>query len=430
VSTYDHTSVYQGELDFAFYAPTELCPLNKADLQKAIAKAKDRNPPGVFAILSKSDSDQQLAGYLGFKTGGMFKMWVETKLPLVLGQWVESRRHGFGCDLKTFDNHDWNTKTMFDILQEMTEKEVEFITGDDFPVTSEQLGVTKQSDKPGYYSWLWSIHRLITSYSDHFPDDKPQNSTPLHTPENWYRGILVLRAYWLKAKTPQARDRKRGYAASVAYKPRMLGDVDVEEIELDPTAEYALARQQHYLRQKRDAEATNLDEEHGLDLESDESGIARQNKAVSAITDFQKMLNPTGDVTSEAKKRASTARLNFTPEQLRRWIADMNADLFKSMTSTKEVEGSFAKDANNTVFNKVVHFADEEESLRTGSGFFKRTTDEEAQAEFKAISEQVSSNSSEPISFEDACRRHNLDPRDIQVPGITLQPYPHQILGK
>ncbi|KAM3069742.1 hypothetical protein ACMFMG_010451 [Clarireedia jacksonii] len=114
--------------------------------------------------------------------------------------------------------------------------------------------------------------------------------------------------------------------------------------------------------------AQDEEEEEEMDTELDDSVASQQKKAVKTIENLHQLLNPTGDVSSAARKCSSITRPDFTKEQFERWIAEMNVNLVKYMSVGGKVEGSFAKDAKNAVLKKVIHFADELESMRNWKG--------------------------------------------------------------
>ncbi|CAD6448880.1 0b3dcad3-d160-47d2-a6ed-65fa2d78d0c6 [Sclerotinia trifoliorum] len=340
------------EINFGFYKAVGVQNLTAATIAEEIKEAREKNPEGVLIAGFSIDNMAHVAGYLNFKDSAVTVKWFEDedKLPSILENWRYHKQSAFGCPVRDGikpSDKEFGAEKLFKFIMNLTPKQTACVIGDKFPVTHVMLDVKNTQDDPGFISYLNAMHRVISTYSEHFPDDTPTNPREIHSRENWYRALMTLRVYWSTHREARA-PRKKSLVVRVAVKPLWIdldhvkgnGSADVDE-----NADYANYKEKEF------DDIFNLENDGSVC--GDDHGEHTENFNVQEVENLHIQLNRTGDISKEAKDRAQRAnrqeRKPVTEEQLRVYISNMRENMKKWMAETKAVEGPTKDIASDTI---------------------------------------------------------------------------------
>lgn len=162
------------------------------------ANALRLNPPGVYVIDPDfSTNTLELAGYLGLTTA--LELHELVRIPAVhaaLTWWIKSRQNGFGIPEKK--DVLWKAQDFFDLLDH--DKIQEWVDTRPIPKNAKIMHGLRR----GWVAWAQTIKDIFQAAPAIAVDQFAGNVKPLGepklglTPEDWNRGIALLRYTWKK----------------------------------------------------------------------------------------------------------------------------------------------------------------------------------------------------------------------------------------
>ncbi|KAK6605883.1 hypothetical protein H4I95_05689 [Botrytis cinerea] len=427
------------DTNFGFFEAKTRAPYSRGEIQREIEDAKRKNPSGVMVAGVRSETMNTVAGYLHFQSTGVLINWLEDKDKLggLLDDWLVGKRNAFHCPVRegsTAASKDFGAAQLFKVLIGQSPEQIALVTGNKFPITHDMLGLKENRDEPGYFCYLHAIHRVITTYPDHFPNDTPFHPREIHSRENWHRGLITLRSFWLYHK--DGKIRQRSARSKPAFMPLWINQetMDVSGGD-DEVASYAV------YKQREANEILDLEDQSSDDDDYDEDAFeGRQDRNIAEIEDLHRSLNTTGDVNKEASARGrgekKQARKSTPPEQMKDWIQILKDHHKKHTTVSKPVKGPSKSDPNeNSLIVDAISTQDTLDSIGELSAaerdqFEKGKLDQEKKDFFQLL-ESMSSATAMAKSFVECCENYGFDysdPKNIKVRGVPFKPYPHQVI--
>ncbi|QSZ32509.1 hypothetical protein DSL72_002087 [Monilinia vaccinii-corymbosi] len=395
--------------------PTITKRRKRYQIANKIEEAKKRNSAGVHIVGLSVENMAHIAGYLNFRDSGVTVRWFEdtSQLPTILETWRAQREVAFGCPIRDGmkpSEKEFRIDKLFRFIVALTPKQITSILGSDFPVTHKMLDVKDTQDDPGSFLTFMRC------------------TGEIHSSENWYRAIIVLRIYWATHRF-ELKVRTKAYTPKPAIKPiwvtSKVGNVNGEGCE---AVDYSTYKDDEY-----DCMLNIANQESVFGDDNDPTTIEETN--VREIEELHKALNQTGDVSKEATARATKdgkkERLAVKPQDLNVYCTRLAGFLKRRINETKAIKGPMKESADEHPFlKKTMKFADTLDSIK---GLSKEDVEEfeNGKKKFCEVLEQMSTASAAPKSFVESCKDHGIDyydPKNIKIEGTKLTPCPHQAI--
>ncbi|KAF5868367.1 putative helicase domain protein [Botrytis fragariae] len=260
-----------------------------------------------------------VADYLHFQTTGVLIKWLKDE---------DELREGATPATKDFE-----TTQLFKILTALTSEHKALVTGDTFSITHAMLGMNENREESGHFCYLHAIHRIITAYSYHFPNDTAFHLREIHSRENWHRGLVTSRAFWHCHKKIKTRQRSAKFTPAI--KPLWINDEALNSSgAIDDTARYGLYKQREADEILELEDLNNGDEQNPLE--------ERKEEDIAELEELHRPLNATGDIAKETVTRCKDAkkktRKETPPEVMKAWIKTKPAPILPSVSSFLSTE--------------------------------------------------------------------------------------------
>ncbi|TGO18442.1 hypothetical protein BTUL_0010g01130 [Botrytis tulipae] len=347
-----------------------------------------------------------VAGYLYFQTTGVLIKWLEDedKLRGLLNDWLEEKRKAFGCPVKHASDpgaKDFGITKLFQILKDLN---------------------------PSIAHWV------IKAYPDHFPNDTPFFPKEIYSRENWHRGLVTLRAFWIVQK--EGKIRQREARSMPALKPLWLDDEALKSSRgMDETAEYGV------YKARESEEILELENLSGGDDEDDPLGETQEHN-IAEMQALHRSLNSTGDIAKETVSRCKNARKKTRkeapPEEMKAWMEILREKHDKCKVVSEPVKGPSKSDPQeNPLIVNAINVQDTLDSLGELSTAEREQLEKgtkeqnEERKDFFNLLESMSSALAKPKTFVECCEKYGFDysdPKNIKVRGVPFKPYPHQVI--
>jgi hypothetical protein len=336
----------------------------------------------------------------------------------IVEAWSEAFMTDFGmpkADNDTKGRRKWSQKTLFEIITELRSSHKELLESGKMPILNTDVqGLEKSfsSTKPGYYSWLSAMHRIIVAMPNKcFPDDTPVNPSHLHSNENWNRAYFVLRFTQAKRKHKK-NENTRGPQNKPSILPAFLTEQDFGGTVVGATG----GAEEEDLQ---DLDWITEDPSGQVEEMADDARVDEDEAYEALSTLFEYRVGVSTTVTANSA-RAQRPTLSAGRQKM----------LLKALGARVKVlygdqQSSVIEDDNDTT--NLLQMAERAAAVQADEG-----ADQVDEKEFWRFQASLSTVSADVWGYKDACRHLGLDPVTRLLPDslAELAFKPWQVQGK